>query len=471
MGRPVKRGVRSDQKMRARLFDIRGGNLWRFLGRWGEGDPRVAIQVWPLFACLVTPTALKFVMQVDQRTNAYVVALGNAPMERRLQLRRTMKTRLLASSASLAFAFVSVVACGGSDSSEFGGGGGADDRTIKGPNGEIDSSGTLGAPHSTLGACVSSTANAALEKVNLVFMYDRSGSMGDTQNSPPFDPTLKWQPVGAGMNAFFSDPRSATLSASLQFFPLGSDVASNCAAAYDAPKVPLTALTSSAPFTQAISTTSPKGGTPTLPALKGAIAYAKSVAAQHQGEHAAVVLVTDGEPGFQINGSFQPGCDNNDIAHVSAEAAAAFKGSPSIPTYVIGVGPSLSNLNQIASAGGTKSAFMVSVADPSKTSTVFQQALDQIRGQIMSCDFALPPPPAGKQLDVQAVNVAFQAAGGAETILGYSSDCASGQGWRYDNVTAPTRVQLCPATCDAARKDAKAKLTLAFGCRTNGIVR
>lgn len=378
--------------------------------------------------------------------------------------------RLLASSSSMLLAIV-VVACGGSDESVFGSGSGDGDKTIKGPNGEIDSSGTLGAPHSTLDACVSSTANAALEKVNLVFMYDRSGSMGDTQNSPPFDPTLKWQPVGAGMNAFFSDPRSATLSASLQFFPLGTDVASNCAAAYEAPKVPLTTLTNAVPFTQAIATTSPKGGTPTLPALKGAIAYAKGVATQHPEEHAAVVLVTDGEPGFQINGSFQPGCDNNDIAHVSAEAAAAFKGSPSIPTYVIGVGPSLSNLNQIASAGGTKSAFMVSVSDPSKTSTVFQQALDQIRGQVMSCDFVLPPPPAGKQLDVQAVNVAFQAAGGPESILAYSSDCASGQGWRYDNITAPTRVQLCPATCDAARKDAKAKLTLAFGCRTNGIVR
>ena len=93
-----------------------------------------------------------------------------------------------------------------------------------------------------------------------------------------------------------------------------------------------------------------------------------------------------GQSRLRIGPVVQPGCDNNDIAHVSAEAAAAFKGSPSIPTYVIGVGPSLSNLNQIASAGGTKSAFMVSVADPSKTSTVFQQALDQIRGQCVRID-------------------------------------------------------------------------------------
>jgi hypothetical protein len=363
------------------------------------------------------------------------------------------------------------IACGGTGESVFvGRGDGEGDRTVKGPDGELADDATAIGPKSTTDACVTSTANAALQKVNLVFMYDRSGSMGDTQNDPPFDPNLKWIPVGEGMKSFFADKNSQTLSASLQFFPLGTDVESNCKASYATPKVALSPLVDSSPFVGAITSTQPRGGTPTLPALQGAIQYAKQVAQQRPEEKPAVVLVTDGEPGFNIDGSFQPGCADNDVSHVAAAAAAALAATPSIPTYVIGVGPSLNNLNKIASSGGTKQALMVAVADPTKTAASFQSALDQIRGQLLSCDFSLPPPPAGKQLDVEAVNVALTN-GGGETILGYSNDCSNGQAWHYDNATAPTRIQLCPAACDSARQDATAKLTIAFGCRTNGIVR
>ena len=108
-----------------------------------------------------------------------------------------------------------------------------------------------------------------------------------------------------------------------------------------------------------------------------------------------------------INGKFQAGCPNNDVAHVAAAAQAAYKGSPSIATYVIGVGPALDNLNTIAAAGGTGAASMVSVDNPTKTAETFQEALDKIRGQVLSCDFAMPKPPEGKALDIEAVNVAI----------------------------------------------------------------
>lgn len=376
----------------------------------------------------------------------------------------------VASTMSLFAGALLAIACGGGDESVFVPSGDGEDRTVKGPNGELGATAGGIGPKSTTDACVSSTANAALQKVNLVFMYDRSGSMGDTQNSPPFDPALKWIPVGNGMKSFFADANSKTLNASLQFFPLGTDVESNCTADYATPKVSLAPLTDASPFVNAITSIAPKGGTPTLPALQGAIAYAKQVAKQRPGEKPAVVLVTDGEPGYGINGSFVPGCANNDIAHVAAAAAAAVKATPSIPTYVIGVGPSLTNLNKIAASGGTGAALMVSVNDPTKTAGELQSVLDKVRGQLLSCDFALPPPPAGKQLDIEAVNVAFSNASG-EKILVYSSDCSNGQAWHYDNATTPTRIQLCPAACDAARQDAAAKLTIAFGCRTNGIVR
>lgn len=380
-----------------------------------------------------------------------------------------LRTHRIGLSAALLSLTATAVACGGTESSEFGlpkeG-----DKTISQPGGEFaDGSNSVG-PRSTTDACVSSTSSALLQKVNLVFMYDRSGSMGDTTNDPPFDPNLKWVPVGTGMKSFFNDARSQSMNASLAFFPLGGDVAQNCTAAYATPKVPLSAISSAAAFTSAIDTTQPKGGTPTLPALQGAITYAKQVAAKHPDEKSVVVLVTDGEPGFMINGSFQAGCPDNDIEHVAAAASAAFKGTPSIPTYVIGVGPSLTNLNRIAAAGGTSAASMVSISDPAKTATTFQSTLEKIRGQVQSCDFAIPPPPEGKVVDPMSVNVAYQA-GTGEQILSYNKDCASGAGWRYDNASAPTRIQLCPTTCDAARTDAAGKLTLAFGCKTKGDLR
>jgi hypothetical protein len=365
-------------------------------------------------------------------------------------------------------AALAVVACGSSDGSLFDGQT-SDGKNSGGPN---NGDGTFSdGPTSTNDACVSSTMGAQLTPVNLVFMYDKSGSMGDTSNSATFDPNLKWIPVGTGMKSFFADPQSSTMSASLQFFPLGGDLNEVCAAPYNTPKVALSPLTNTTPFVQAIDSTQPNGGTPTLPALNGALEYAKGIAQQRPSEKTVVVLVTDGEPGFGINGQFVPGCPNNDIAHVAALAKSYYQGSPSVPTYVIGVGPALNNLNTIAAAGGTKQAYMVSVGDPNATKSTFLTALGSIRQLEMACDFALPPPPAGKELNEEGVNVVYKDASGQETVLSYNSDCQGGAGWHYDNLASPSRVMLCPNSCNQARSDGLGKLTLAFGCITKGVVR
>ena len=129
-------------------------------------------------------------------------------------------------------------------------------------------------------------------------------------------------------------------------------------------------------------------------------------------------------------------------------------------------------VDTIAAAGGTGKAYMISVADPTQTTTELQQALDAIRGaEKVSCDFALPAPPPGQRLDPKRVNVAVTAASGQVTPLVYSRDCSATNGWRYDDLNAPTRVELCTATCGSVQSDAKAKLAVAFGCATNGVPR
>ena len=105
----------------------------------------------------------------------------------------------------------------------------------------------------------------------------------------------------------------------------GSDDATACnSATYATPAVPMTALSNAPAFSQALDDASPGGGTPTKPALEGAIAYAKKVQTTlSAGEKVAIVLATDGEPN-----------DCNSTPENVAAAAATV--AATIPTYVIG---------------------------------------------------------------------------------------------------------------------------------------
>jgi hypothetical protein len=44
--------------------------------------------------------------------------------------------------------------------------------------------------------------------------------------------------------------------------------------------------------------------------------------------------------------------------------------------------------------------------------------------------------------------------------------CGNTDGWYYDNPAAPTKVVLCKASCDKAKGDSKAQVSVAFGCKT-----
>ncbi len=299
--------------------------------------------------------------------------------------------------------------------------------------------------------CASSSAQAMLVPVNLVVLLDRSGSMGDGING---DPTLKWNPVTAGLEAFFADAASAGTAASLAYFPSLSTDQCNPSVYYDA-AVKITALPDSMTFAKSIAVTSPAGNTPTRPAILGAIDYAKDTSDARPGTRTAIVLVTDGEPDL---------CDSS-VANVSLEVA---KVAASIPTYVIGVGQSLGSLAMIAQSGGTGAPTVVSVGDPAQTAADFQKALEAIRGLQVSCDLPLPSPPSGMALDFQSVNVVFTPSAGAPAQLVYNSTCATGVGWRYDDPKAPTRVILCDQSCGLAKADHAGRIDVVFGCATAG---
>src|SRR5262249_54229158 len=122
------------------------------------------------------------------------------------------------------------------------------------------------------------------------------------------------------------------------------------AADYARPEVEIAALPGVASsIINSMSTHTPTTGTPTSAALQGAIDHAKAWSTAHANDAVAVIFATDGDP---------QECDTN-LANIDAIAAAGFNGTPKIPTFVIGVGSSLSNLNGIAAAGGSMAAFLV----------------------------------------------------------------------------------------------------------------
>jgi uncharacterized protein YegL len=387
-----------------------------------------------------------------------------------------MARRASLSSASLCIAGVLVavaaVACGSSDDSTFGdptGGNGDPNSGTSGsttafggtsgmPGTSGGTSGTSGGtsggvgavkPVSATDACASSNAGVDALPIYLVFMVDKSGSMGGTAMS------VKWTPAVAALKDFFSDPSSANIHASLAFFAQSPGSKAECqVASYATPAVAMAALPNATAFAAALDANSPAGGTPTLPAEQGAVQYAQSVAAGlTAGEKVAVVLVTDGDP-------------NDCSSNPTNVAAAAATVAGTIKTYVIGVGTETANLDQIATGGGTAPHIQVNTTSAATTSADLRTAIGKIKAAQLSCDYTLPPPPSGKTIDVNAVNVNYTT-GGMTTTLGYSADCSNAGGWHYDSTTAPTKIIMCPTICTTLQNDTSGgKVDIVFGCST-----
>jgi hypothetical protein len=354
-----------------------------------------------------------------------------------------------------------VIACGSSgDGSSFGGAGGG---TISGSSGASGTSGVIGGSSGAGGpvggtsggigpGCATSTATGKADPVYLVFVVDRSGSM---KFNP--QPNNKWDSVLSGMTTFFMDPASAGLFASEQVFPQTSPTNDQCTAGnYLNQLMNMTALPDTAGVLAAALTANgpdPNFGTPTKPALDGAIAFAKTV--QATGKKTAVVLVTDGEPND---------C-NSDLA---STASAAGAGLPDIETYVIGVGDLLTNLDQIAMGGGTTKALIVSTTNPAAISADFVKVLGGIRSKALSCEYPMGQPPNGEMLDINKVNIQFTPKGGTVTTLDYSADCSNGSGWKYDDPAMPTKIIICPTSCNTLLANADGKIDIVFGCKTAG---
>jgi hypothetical protein len=301
--------------------------------------------------------------------------------------------------------------------------------------------------------------------LDMFIMYDQSGSMDDEVAGN----ITKWTAIKDALVQFVNDPVSDGIGVGMQYFPLnrGSCMAPD----YGVAEVPIEPLPAVRPkiVSSLTSHTGPGGttnggggGTPTSAALQGAVNYATAWAAAHTDRKVILVLATDGDPN---------GCDE-DIGHIANIAAMGLASAPPVPTFVIGVGDSLTSLNAIAAGGGTNAALIVDTA--TNPGQQFLDAMNKIRGTALSCDFLIPMPSGGGQIDYGKVNVGLTPRGGAHQLLGNAADQASCDptlgGWYYDSVASPTKIKLCPATCTEVTGPTGGAIDIVLGCQTIRIV-
>jgi hypothetical protein len=351
-------------------------------------------------------------------------------------------------------------------------------------HGDGGGNGTVDAP-----ACATSIVKADKIPLDLYLMLDQSSSMSETVNGGG----TKWTTVTSALGTFVQQPGLDGISVGMQYFgvPSGgatcsaltctidadcgaaacgpctsgvclgffSSAGDSCTAAdYATPAVEIAPLPGVATTIESsMGMHSPTTGTPTSAALQGAVDHAKTWKQAHPSDAVVAVLATDGEPS---------GCDEN-LADIDAIAATALAGTPSVLTFVIGVGSSLANLNGIAAAGGTNQAFLVDTGG--NVNQQFLDAMNAIRHAALGCNYLIPVPTNGSP-NYGEVNVVYQPMGqNAQTFPNVANEAAcpaNGNGWYYDNPAAPTQIILCPASCTLVEGDMTGEVDVTLGCST-----
>jgi hypothetical protein len=300
--------------------------------------------------------------------------------------------------------------------------------------------------------------------LDIYIMFDQSGSMLNDVGG-----LTRLDAVERATSTFLRDQASESIRVGVGYFgfqPIGQ---TSCQPDdYASPSVPVT-LDHEAVL-RSLAEREPTGETPTGAAIRGACGYAKEWKKSNAGHSVVLLLLTDGEPKAPMSCSSGTCCPT--LPDAVQAAADCRSGEPGIETYVLGVGPFLDNLQQIAQAGGTEHAYLIGDQDVEQK---VLQALNSIRGAAsIPCELKLPEPSGAKPLDYGLVNVAYQDASCALSTIynvpsAASCDAVAG-GWYYDDPTAPSSVELCGASCDRVSAPG-GRLAFTVGCETEVLVK
>jgi hypothetical protein len=330
--------------------------------------------------------------------------------------------------------------------------------------------------------CATATAKATKTPVYMLFILDGSGSM--QQNN-------KWTAATTALKAIFSDMQMKAdtgIGVGLIVFSDSNDPTGGSGPYPDSADVPINFV--GAAQDSALSNRlngGPQGGTPTGTAMQGGYTTLENYVAMTPlppGGQKVLVLITDGVPS-PGDACYQSGSTYTSNACVVMAGNELKKAMPQGPilTYVIGTGvfPStdLTNfdpnfLGNVAEAGGTgpmgcnpnensaSTDLCYFEVDPtqgsaSQTETAFENAINAIRGQVLSCTFPLNVDKDAGMLDPSKVNV---------TVNGMTVSQDPNNGWTYDNPSDPTEIIFHGTACNNLKTDSNATVNIVLGCAT-----
>ncbi len=301
--------------------------------------------------------------------------------------------------------------------------------------------GTSGSTPDEFKGCTGISMEAEAVAADIFILLDRSTSMGDHRVSSEEDAPTRWEAITGALAEFISAPETANLRVGLQYFPrfeTGSGALECSSDGYAAPAVPIDRVTDDHrdALLAEIESLYPHGLTPAVPAVAGALQYAKEWAEEHQDRPTVLVWAADG---------FPTECDDTSISTLEDLAEEYGNGTPRVATFVVGLGP-VANLKRVADAGGTEAFF---VSDCPTAVEDLLAALKRVSSSPTLCEFEVPPPPAGEFIDPEQVNVTFTTSTGATEVVRKvpSVDSCSGGGWYFDDPEEPSTIHICPSSC------------------------
>lgn len=261
---------------------------------------------------------------------------------------------------------------------------------------------------------------------NVMLVIDRSGSMG--QSIGGGSATTKWTDLKNAVSGLVASYDSMMRLGAAIFSSDG-----NCAAANV--DVPLASMAGQTVMGK-LDAQGPQGNTPTAAALDTVIAKGL-LSDKTRGNY--VVLATDG----------MPNCSDTDV---TKRINALYNATPSVKTYVIGIGDGTASdptlLNAWADAGHTARTGTTHYYQTSSPAEL-KAAFDAIVGGLVSCDFKMMQ----AATDPSLVRVTENG-----TVLSPSPTT----GYTFDPATST--VTLHGAACDLLKSNAQTKVAVLYGC-------
>jgi hypothetical protein len=355
-------------------------------------------------------------------------------------MKKMLSRVFIGGAAALSLIGASISGCGSNPPVGAGGNGpsgNAGSITVKldgSPSGnQGGAAGTSGPPPTGDANCGTQTSSASQQPADVLLVFDRSGSMNysttsDSNCRTGSSCTQRWSALKTGVTATL-DSTSGEINWGLKLF--ASESGGACGVT-DGVEVPIGA--NSVPTIEAtITSASPGNNTPTAQAIRKATAYLKTLTDPNT---KYILLSTDGEPNCGAGGNSATNVPDT-IAAIKEAKDAGFM------VYVIGIGPSVGNLDNFAAAGGTNKYFPASSPDE------LTAAFATISKAVVSCTFALaktPPDPnnVAVYLDTNLV--------GQDSANGWSFGANS------------TTIVLNGSTCDKVTSGAAKTVRVLFGC-------